>query len=37
VAHLEELGLRDRLLWRLQALVAKELAGVSALQTPARL
>ena len=26
VAHLEELGLRDRLLWRLQALVAKELA-----------
>jgi cation transport protein ChaC len=26
VAHLEELGLRDRLLWRLQRLVAKELA-----------
>jgi glutathione-specific gamma-glutamylcyclotransferase len=29
VAHLEELGLRDRLLWRLQALVAKELSGAS--------
>jgi cation transport protein ChaC len=29
VAHLEELGLRDRLLWRLQAMVAKELAGVA--------
>ncbi len=29
VAHLEELGLRDRQLWRLQALVAKELAGAA--------
>jgi len=28
VSHLEELGLRDNRLWRLQALVAKELAGV---------
>ncbi len=27
VAHLEELGLRDNRLWRLQALVAKELAA----------
>ena len=29
VAHLEELGLRDGRLWRLQALVAKELAGAA--------
>jgi cation transport protein ChaC len=28
VAHLEELGLRDKRLWRLQALVANELAAV---------
>jgi cation transport protein ChaC len=27
VAHLEELGIRDRNLWRLQALVARRLAG----------
>jgi len=29
VAHLEELGLRDNRLWRLQALVAKELAAAA--------